>query len=115
MLVEAVAKKVRFLRQVLAELDLANVSVHQGRVESYHPPQPFATVISRAFASIADFLGCAGHLCAPGGVLLAMKGRDPGAELEMLPPGYRLLEVQRLAIPGLGAERHIVRIVRETT
>ncbi len=114
-LLETVAKKVRFLRQVVVELDLANVSVHQGRVESYHPPQPFATVISRAFASISDFLGCAGHLCAPGGSLLAMKGRHPVAELERLPPGYRLVVVQRLAFPGLGAERHLVRIVREAT
>lgn len=114
-LVEAAAKKARFLRQAASELGLANLAVKQCRVESYHPPQPFATVISRAFASIADFLARAGHLCQPGGRLFAMKGKHPAPELKGLPQGYRLIEVHRLTVPGVAAERHVVEIVREAT
>lgn len=114
-LIESSAKKQRFLHQVVAELGLSNVTLQAGRVESYHPSRPFATVISRAFASIADFLASAGHLVAPGGRILAMKGRHPGPELEALPPGFALAGVHRLSIPGLAAERHVVEIRTEAS
>ena len=65
-------KKVAFLRQAAIELDLRNAAVHAGRVEDWHPAQPFAVVISRGFAALADFCSAAGHLAAEGGVLAAM-------------------------------------------
>ena len=62
-------KKTAFLRQAAIELQLENVSVQQGRVEAWRPAVPFAVVISRAFAELADFLARCRHLVAPGGVL----------------------------------------------
>ena len=41
-------KKVRFVRQAVAELGLDNVTVEQTRVEDYRPGQPFDAVVSRA-------------------------------------------------------------------
>lgn len=112
-LLDSVAKKTRFVLQAAGELDLSNVVVKTARVESYRPPQLFDTVISRAFADIAAFLSVAGHLCRPGGVLLAMKGRLPEGELEGLPPGFHVDELAALTVPGLAEERHLVRIGRD--
>lgn len=107
-LLDSNSKKTRFLHQVAASLQLANVEVVHARVQAYRPALRFSSVISRAFASLADFINEAGHLCAPDGRLLAMKGTYPAEELARLPTGFRMVEVIPLQVPGLAAERHLV-------
>jgi 16S rRNA (guanine527-N7)-methyltransferase len=111
-LVEATGKKARFVEQTGAMLRLANVEVVNQRAELYRPPLPFDTVVSRALASLASFIAYAGHLCAPGGRLLAMKGKRPDEEIAAVPRGFRVLAVHRLSVPGLPDERHLVEMVR---
>jgi 16S rRNA (guanine527-N7)-methyltransferase len=111
-LVESTGKKARFVVQAAAQLSLGNVEVVTQRAEDYDPPQPFDSVIARALAALATFVGYAGHLCAPDGRLLAMKGREPGEEIAALPRGFRVAALHRLAIPGLPDERHLVEIMR---
>jgi 16S rRNA (guanine527-N7)-methyltransferase len=41
-----------------------------------------------------------------------MKGVHPFEEIERLPPGFEVLKVIKLDVPGLDAERHLV-LVRE--
>lgn len=110
-LIESVAKKARFVQMTTEALECANVEVVHERAESYHPQQLFDTVTARALSSLADFVAYAGHLCAPGGRLLAMKGRSPDAEIALLPRRYRVRAVNRVKVPGLEDERHIVEIV----
>jgi 16S rRNA (guanine527-N7)-methyltransferase len=105
-------KKAAFLRQAVAELELKNASVVCERVESWRPTEKFDCIISRAFAEIAEFVSLSAHLLAPGGVLAAMKGVHPFEEIERLPHDFRVTHVHRLAVPGLGAERHLVLIER---
>ena len=83
-LLDSNAKKCRFLSRARAELRLDNVRVERSRVEDFHPGTRFSTIISRALSSLADFVAGAGHLLAPGGCLLAMKGRNPEHELSAL-------------------------------
>ena len=111
-LVDAVGKKVRFQKQVILELGLAQVSAVQTRVENYRPERPFDTVISRAFAATRDFVALAGHLAGPDGRLLAMKGRDPAAELTDPPAPWLVEAVHALNVPGLSAVRHVVELRR---
>lgn len=106
-------KKTRFVQQAVSELGLANVSVVQARVEDYRPDALFDTVISRAFATIADMLDQAGRHCAQDGVLLAMKGALPNEELAALPGGYKVQAIHRLNVPGLKEERHLVCLTVE--
>lgn len=101
-------KKVRFCEHAIAQLDIANAGAVQARAEAYRPDARFDTVVSRAFASVREFVYQAGHLCAPGGRLLAMKGAYPTEELENLPEGWRVEAVHRLTVPGLDAERHLL-------
>lgn len=109
-LIESVAKKARFVQMTTEALECANVEVVHQRSENYRPLQLFDTVTARALSSIADFVAYAGHLCAPGGRLLAMKGRSPDAEITLLPKRYRIRAINRVRVPGLDDERHIVEI-----
>ena len=107
-LIESNQKKAAFLRQAAIELALANVEVHQGRVEAWHPEERFALVISRAFAELAAFIAACRHLLIPGGSFAAMKGKKPDAEIQQLPAEVRCCNVVRLRTPFLDAERHLV-------
>ena len=101
-------KKAAFLQQAVIELKLTNAQVHVGRVQAWRPAQRFACVITRGFAELADFISACRHLLAPGGVLAAMKGVFPRAELERVPAGAECRDVRRLQVPLLEAERHLV-------
>jgi 16S rRNA (guanine527-N7)-methyltransferase len=109
-LVEATGKKARFVEQTAGRLSLDNVQVVHARAESYRPFELFDTVIARALSSLPDFAAYAGHLCAPDGRLLAMKGKRPDEEISALPKAFRVLAVHRLKVPGLDDERHLVEL-----
>ena len=55
-LIDSNGKKTRFLFQVKTALGLDNMTVHQARVESFQPDAAFDTVLSRAFATLADMV-----------------------------------------------------------
>jgi 16S rRNA (guanine527-N7)-methyltransferase len=76
------------------------------RVENWPSPQPFDSVVSRAFSDLPEFLALAGRLCAKNGVVVAMKGVYPHEELAQISAGFQLCKVVPLNVPGLGAERH---------
>lgn len=105
--VEAVDKKAAFQRQATIELGLDNVSIHCRRVEDVKGR--FDAVISRAFASLSDFVRLAGHLAD---TLWAMKGGYPADEIAALPPDWRVVASHRLVVPGLDAERHLLQLGR---
>ncbi len=105
--VEAVEKKTAFQRQVKIELRLDNVSIHCGRIEDFQGT--FDAVIARAFASLADFVGYAGHLA---NCLWAMKGGYPADEIATLPQGWQVVASHELRVPGLDAERCLLQLGR---
>lgn len=109
-LIDSNGKKTRFCRQAVAELGLGNVAVEQARVEDYLPVERFATVVSRAYASLAEFVSSTRHLLVEGGTFLAMKGAYPHQELNELPDGVRLVAVHPLSVSGLNAERHLAEM-----
>ncbi len=105
---DANQKKGAFLQQAVIELKLSNAEVHVGRVQDWQPARKFACVITRGFAEIADFIAACRHLVAPEGMLAAMKGVFPQAELARLPAGADCSDVRRLQVPLLEAQRHLV-------
>lgn len=111
-MIDTVHKKTAFLTQVKSELGLPNVTVHTARVEQLQAAQPFEVITSRAFAELADFINWSGHLLAPGGRFIAMKGVNPEHELSRLPAGWVVQEVRALTVPGLQAQRHLIFIER---
>lgn len=101
-------KKIRFVRQAIADLGLDNVTVEQTRVEDYRPEQAFDVVISRAYSSLGEMHAQVGRLLVPGGRLLAMKGVYPLAEMDALKGAAVQVEIVPLQVPGLDAERNLV-------
>ena len=105
--VDAVAKKVAFVQQVAADLGLDGLSPVHGRVERL--TGRFDVVVSRAFASLADFVRLTRpRLAQPDGVWMAMKGRRPEDEIAALPPDVAVFHVEPLIVPGLDAQRCLV-------
>ncbi len=113
-LLDANAKKTRFMIQAIGTLGLRNVEVVHARVEKYQPERKFATLLARAFAEVAEIIDVAAHLCAPRGEFLLMKGVHPGAELDNIPVGFTVTGIEKLRVPGLAAERHLVRIIADS-
>jgi 16S rRNA (guanine527-N7)-methyltransferase len=110
-LIDSVAKKIRFVTHAVRKLSLANVTPLQLRVETLVPDAAFDTVIARAYAALPDLLASVAGLCGPGTRVLALKGRYPADELAELPRGWRLEHSRAVTIPGLDAQRHILRLV----
>jgi 16S rRNA (guanine527-N7)-methyltransferase len=108
MLLDANGKKIRFVQHVVGVLGLSNVEPVQARIESWDFAQPFDVIVSRAFSTLADFINGSGRMLGPGGCLLAMKGKLPGAELAELPSGWWAAGVHAIHVPELDAERHAV-------
>jgi len=84
------------------ELAIKNVTIVRGRVETVIGAQ-YDQIISRAFASTADFLTLTEHLASPNGVWLAMKGRPD----ESVQSPFICRATHALIIPGLDAQRHL--------
>lgn len=114
LLIDSAGKKVRFVRTAAQELGLAQVEARHARVEQVPALDGGDVVISRAYASLADFVASAGHLCEPGGRMLAMKGHVPDAEIDALPAGWQVRAVHPLTVPGLDAQRCLVELVRRS-
>ncbi|MEZ5449326.1 MAG: 16S rRNA (guanine(527)-N(7))-methyltransferase RsmG [Thiolinea sp.] len=113
-LLDTNGKKTRFMQQAALELGLSNVTVQQQRVERWQPSRPFAAIISRAFASLTDFVTVSAAHVQDQGILYAMKGRYPAQEIAELPTGWALARSHPLVVPGLDAERHLLELMRVT-
>jgi 16S rRNA (guanine527-N7)-methyltransferase len=112
--VDKVQKKAAFLTQAKLELGLSNLVCLHARVEDVDAP-PFDLIVSRAFSSLKDFVRVSGHLLGPGGWWAAMKGVYPNAELaelERAMPDVRVVDVVKLDVPRLDAERHLILLQR---
>ncbi len=114
--IDAVLKKVTFMRQVKAELCLANFTVIHGRIEDQSVPnstmpEKFDTITSRAFSEIGLFVKLTKHLLTESGKWLAMKGTIPQQEFDN--SGIHPSEIKVLKVAGLEAERHLVIIEKQ--
>jgi 16S rRNA (guanine527-N7)-methyltransferase len=104
--VDTVAKKMAFVQQAAGQLGLTRFSAVHARVESL--PGPYDVITARAFAALPDLVSWSAQALAPGGVWMAMKGRDPVEEMATLPNQVDVFHVEPLHVPGLAAERCLV-------
>lgn len=109
-LLDSNGKKTRFVFQALTALKLANAQVVHTRIENYQSPGQIAIVVSRAFASLADFARGCSHLCGPETRLLAMKGLYPDAEIAELPAKWQVIHSELLEVPEADGQRHLLEL-----
>lgn len=109
--VDTVGKKAAFIQQVALALTLPNLRGIHARVEAMLPTDVadgFDVITSRAFASLAGFVGLTTDLLAPNtGVWMAMKAKA-NAESADLPKDVAVFHVEQLRVPSLSEDRSLV-------
>ena len=110
-LIDATAKKIRFVTHAARVLGLTNVEALHARAETLRPAPPYDTIVARAVAPLSKLAALARPLSRPGTHLLALKGKRPRAELAGVPGDWELLGVRELQVPRLGAERCLITLV----
>ncbi len=112
-LLDSLGKRIRFIKQVVHELHISNVTAVQSRVEDFQPEEKFDIVLSRAFASMADMVNWCHHLPKEqSGHFLALKGLYPTDEISLLPEWCSVTDIKALNVPELEGERHLVILSR---
>ncbi len=117
-LVEPMERRVDWLTEVIDRLGLDNVVVRRGRAEEYHGALEADAVTARAVAPLDRLARWTLPLLVPGGVLVALKGRQAATEVEaarhvVRKLGGRPAEVLEAGtIEGLETTT-VVRVVRE--
>jgi 16S rRNA (guanine527-N7)-methyltransferase len=115
-LVESREKRVSFLKHIIRQLQLDNVTVVHGRIASGHGhpaglvPGAYDIITSRALTDIGTFLEMAAPFCSPAGRVVCMKGPQGFAEVEAYqaeggPRGIRLADSREWRLPFSGAQR----------
>jgi len=115
--VDAVEKKMAFVRHVRGVLGLTNLNAVHGRIEQL-PAFGAQIIVSRAFASLPDFVQLAGSHVAKNGRLLAMKGAVPEMEIQALAqtqPQWQVECIEKLDVPQLDAQRCLIWLHRQDT
>lgn len=80
-LVEPMERRTVWLTDVVARLEVRNVTVHRARAEELHGVLGFDVVTARAVAALRKLVPLVGPLISPGGRLIALKGERAGVEL----------------------------------
>lgn len=124
LLVDAVRKKVSFLRHVIRELALSGIDARHLRVEDLSRlaefRQVFDVVTSRAFSALAPFVSAVWPLVRPEGRVIMLKGEVSAGEMQALrglsTRGGRCeamtLERITYSLPGLTHERSLLIVRR---
>jgi 16S rRNA (guanine527-N7)-methyltransferase len=116
-LLEATAKKARFLAHVVDRLHLEQVTVLTSRAEEAGQ-QPahrahYDVAVARAVAALPVLAEYTLPLVRVGGLVIAQKGQQPAEEVELAATalqtlGGRISQIRPVQVPGLAAERHLV-------
>ncbi|SAH80710.1 glucose inhibited division protein B [Bordetella ansorpii] len=107
--VDAVDKKMAFVRQMSGSLGLPNLQARHARIEALEPAG-CDMVVSRAFASLEDFAAWSGRHVREDGDLVAMKGKTPDAEIDALHAQgvWQVQRIEPLTVPELDAQRCLI-------
>lgn len=116
-LVESLRKKTSFLAHVVRTLRLDNVNIIRERVEALIGEPvcagAFDTVLSRAAFKLPELLRMAAFFLKPEGLLIALKGSDPRAEMDdaatvFSATGMNLSACREIRLPGTDLSRNII-------
>ncbi len=111
-LLDGNGKRVRFLNEVRRKLKLGNINPLHLRLEAYEPSGQIDGVLARALAPLDQLVDWMQFLLDRGVPLLAMKGDLSESERLAVPAPYNV-EVTELKVPGLHAQRCLVRVEKQ--
>lgn len=112
-LLDGNGKKIRFVRQVIMQLDLDQVMAIQQRAEAH--TGRYQQITARAFSDLEELSRLASPLLEPEGEILALKGTFDTITKETMHMVPEHVKTHRLTIPFLhDQQRHLV-ILRKAT
>ena len=94
-------------------LNLENVRIEHSRLEHYQPAAPLDIVTCRGCCNLRDLTEKLGVSCRDHTRLYALKGQLPIAEVADLPPAFEALKLQKITVPFLKEQRHLVTVVKK--
>jgi 16S rRNA (guanine527-N7)-methyltransferase len=111
-LIESRRKRADFLGEVVRRLKLSGVEVFPGRAEDYKG-ETFDAALARALGRAGELTRLCRGLVKPGGLILAMKGPAPEAELDeddaqIRKAGFRVREIRPYRLPENALARTIL-------
>jgi 16S rRNA (guanine527-N7)-methyltransferase len=114
-LIDSQQKKINFVQHVITSLQLPNVIAVHERIEKLQRIAPIDMVISRAFASLQEYVNLIANVCDSNTKIVAMKGRKAQAldEQLQLPAAFKITRIQDVIVPGLNAERCLVFLQKQ--
>ena len=113
-LLDSNGKKIRFLKQCIADLKLKNVIAVQARVEnqdSINDLGQFDVITSRAFASLTDFVAASTPYMHEHSVIASMRGLVPEPEIAAIENEFSC-DIIALKVPRLDEQRHLLLLKR---
>lgn len=111
-MLDAVQKKITFVRQAIGTSGLSNAEAHGTRVQDWQGTHSIVT--ARAWTALGDIPTLTAHCVVQGGYIAAMKGPRLATEAEALPTGWRIQEVLDITVPQLADPRCLAFLKRES-
>ncbi|WP_241983780.1 16S rRNA (guanine(527)-N(7))-methyltransferase RsmG [Cryobacterium luteum] len=115
-LIEPMERRVAWLNDQVASLQLANVSVVRARAEDARLAHPLDQVTARAVSAFSKLIPLTAPLLRTGGELILMKGEGAQREIDAAAKPvrkYRLRDVEVITL-GAGVLPEVTRVIRAT-
>ena len=107
-LVDAVGKKIAFIKQIIGELNLTNVRVIHRRVENMDVAEKFDGIIARAFSEMEMLIKLTQPVIASDGYWYGMKSKKiMNNEMDKIDYHW---EIKKIKVPYLDAERYLIQV-----
>jgi 16S rRNA (guanine527-N7)-methyltransferase len=103
---DAVFKKTAFIQQVKTKLSLSNMTIVHSRIEDHQ--KQYQIITSRAFSSLSLLTQLTDHCLQDNGAWIAMKGKVPQEELDIIQKSHEVFHVEQLNVPTIKVNRCLV-------
>lgn len=113
--IDAVEKKTAFVQNAATKLGLVNLQARHDRVETIADIKA-DLVISRAFASLKNFVDLSKGLTSDTGVIAAMKSKQLETEIQEFSDNqdhWQVHQVDEVSVPELQAKRYLAWLQRK--
>ena len=115
-LIEPMERRVAWLNDQVAALQLSNVTVVRARAEDTRLAQPLDQVTARAVSAFSKLIPLTAPLLRSGGELILMKGEGAEREIEAAAKPIRKYHLSKVEVITLGAGvlPEVTRVIRAT-
>lgn len=116
-LVEAMERRVDWLKEIVDAFELPNVVIHNKRAEDLHGEFQAQVVTARAVAALKKLVPLTMPLLKPGGTLVALKGARAEIEIEEAVKTYKknrvaTVDLHQITPNGTGESTNVVIVAK---